>query len=345
MKRVSTTSHGAAVTLDDVARVSGVSAASVSRALNGNKGVSDDVRQRIIHVAESLGYRANRAARNLAGGRASAIGLVMPSDELSRDPYGASLVQAVANATARHHEALMLLLARDEPGWSVIDAIRTGLIDGVIVSAIAIGTHWVDEILDAGVPTVLFGDHPERSRVHTVAVENREPIATIVERLAAVGATRIAYVSGRPDRQDSSERLEGFRLGHERLGRAVAEDLIVDGEFTRVAGHRAAAMLLERRPDAIVAANDESALGVLDALAEAGLSSPGDVIVTGFDGTANLRPEDPPITTVMQPFEEMSELAVGSLRSILAGEEVPIRQVVRPVVRFADMSPQPGSAR
>ena len=86
-----TSSNDAAVTLDDVARVSGVSRAAASRALNGRDGVRGDVRERVRSVAESLGYRPNRAARNLASGRTSVIGLVMPSEELRIDPYGCLL--------------------------------------------------------------------------------------------------------------------------------------------------------------------------------------------------------------------------------------------------------------
>ncbi len=331
-----------AVTLDEVARVSGVSRAAASRALNGRDGVRDDVRLRVRHVAESLGYRPNRAAKNLASGRTSVIGLVMPSDELRVDPYGASLVQAVANAAERHDEGLMLLLAQNEPSRAVADTIRDGLIDGVVVSAIAIGARWVEELLDAQVPTVLIGAHPGRPDVHHVEVESHDSIMRVVHHLAAQGCERIAHIHGPLHRDDARQRLDGFRAAHVQLGRELDESLVVEGDYTRRTGQQVAARLLEQRPDAIVAANDETAIGVLRAVERAGLSIPDDVAVTGFDGTAAVEVIEPTLTTLMQPFDEICELAVASLVSLLAGNDVPLRQVVHPTLAIAASSSRTG---
>lgn len=332
------------VTLDDVARVSGVSRAAASRALNGRSGVRDDVRQRVQHVAESLGYRPNRAAKTLASGRTSVIGLVMPSDELRVDPYGASLVQAVANAANRHDEGLMLLLAQKEPSRVVADTIRDGLIDGVVVSAIAIGTRWVEELIDAQIPTMLIGAHPDRPDVHRVEVENHDAIVGVVEHLVEQGCERIAHVHGPLHRVDAQERLAGFRTAHDKLRITLDESLIVAGDYTRTTARRVGSELLERRPDAIVAANDETAIGVMSAVERAGLTMPGDVAVTGFDGTAALDVLDPMLTTLRQPFDEMCELAVASLVSILAGDDVPTLQVVHPTLKVAASSLRNGGS-
>lgn len=324
------TDRPAPVTLGDVARVSGVSPATASRALNGREGVRADVRDRVARVAESLGYRPNRSAQNLASGRASVIGLVMPSDELRVDPYGASLVQAVAGAADRHDEGLMLLLTQSEPNRNVRHTLLDGLIDGVVVSAIAIGTQWVEELLDADVPAVLIGNHPGRDEVHTVEVENHDATIELVEHLFDEGCERIANITGRLERTDAQERLAGFREAHRRRGAHVDESLIVGGNYTRASGRIAMRHLIDRRPDAVVAANDEMAIGAMSVIEQAGLSIPGDVALAGFDGTSAVEGLDPSLTTLRQPFDVLGETAVSTLVSILAGDDTPLRQVLPP---------------
>ena len=209
---------GATVTLDDVARLGGVSRATASRALNHRHGVRPEVRERITRLAASLGYRPNRAARNLAIGRSSVIGLVIPSSDLRVDPYGASMTHAVGRAATAADQGLMLVLDSGEPGQTVRHILRDGLIDGVLVSAVAAGEAWVEELLTADLPTVLIGNHPTRHDVDVVDVENLESSAKLVEHLFEQGCTRVATVTGPLDRVDATLRLEGFRLAHERRG-------------------------------------------------------------------------------------------------------------------------------
>ena len=145
----------APVTLDDVARLSGVSRSTASRVINGQPGVRPDVRERVQRIADHVGFRPNRAAKQLASGRAEAVGLVLPSDDLRVDPYGASLTHAVGRAAARADLGLMLHLVPDEPGRTVHHILRDGLLAGLVISSVAVGRPWVDALLDSSMPTVL----------------------------------------------------------------------------------------------------------------------------------------------------------------------------------------------
>jgi DNA-binding LacI/PurR family transcriptional regulator len=116
----------------------------VSRAINGRPGVRPDVRQRVREVAELMGFRPNRAATNLASGRSSVIGFVIPSDELRVDPYGASMTHAAGRAATERDLGLMLHLAQTEPGQTVHHILRDGMIDGLLISSVAVGKPWVD---------------------------------------------------------------------------------------------------------------------------------------------------------------------------------------------------------
>ncbi len=320
------------VTLDDVARKSGVSRATASRALNRRSGVRDDVRERVEMVAKALDYRPNRAAKNLAGGRASVIGLVLGSDELRADTYAVSLVQAVARAADHHDEGLMLLMDSARPNIAVRNLMSDGLIDGVILSAVTIGERWVEELLDAQVPTVLVGAHPRRSDVHVVDTENLESSAAIVSKILDAGARRLVMITGPLERVDASQRLAGFRLAHERRGVAVDDSMIVHGDFSREAGYDEADRVLDLEPDGVFAANDEMALGFLRRALERGIEIPTDIRLAGFDGTSEFERGGIELSTVRQPFDELALVAVETLVGLVDGREMPLEQIVAPTI-------------
>lgn len=305
------------VTLDDVARLSGVSRSAASRALNNRPGVRDDVRERVNRIADHLGFRPNRAARNLASGLSSVVGLVIPTADLRVDPYGAAMTHAVGRATAERDLGLMLHLAAEEPGQTVHHILRDGLIDGLLVSSVAVES-WVDELFDSNLPVVLIGTHPVRDDVLSVDVENVESTAAAVTHLFEQGCERVGCISGPLDRADARLRLEGYRLAHERAGREIDERLIAKGDFGRRSGADASAELIGH-VDAIFASNDEMALGAIWAASRRGVSVPGDILVVGFDGTGVDEFVEPSVTSVVQPFDEIADIAVDTLLGVVAG--------------------------
>lgn len=306
------------VTLDDVARLSGVSRSAASRAMNGRPGVRDDVRQRVLDVADRLGFRPNRAARHLASGRSSLIGLIIPSSDLRIDPYGAAMTHAVSRASVARDLGLVLYLAAEEPGRTVQHILRDGFVDGLLISTVAVGS-WVDELLDAPLSTVLIGTHPTRDDVLSVDVENLESSAGAVAHLFDQGCERVGCVAGRTDRADARVRLAGYRLAHERAGRVVDETLVAQGDFTRVSGLVAGARLVDADVDGIFACNDEMAVGAIWAAARRGRSVPDDLLVVGFDGTARGELVEPTLTSVAQPFDDIAAAAVDLLERVVAG--------------------------
>ena len=307
------------VTLDDVARVSGVSQAAASRALNGRRGVRPDVRERVERVAQSLGYRPNRAARNLASGRSAVIGLVIPSADLRLDPYGASVTHAVARAATELDQGLMLVLDTGEPGRTVQHILRDGLIDGVLVSAVAAGETWVEQLLSADLPAVLIGSHPTRTDVDVVDVENLESSARVVEHLIEQGCRRIATITGPLDRVDATHRLNGFRLAHERHGLPVDEDLVVHGEFSRASGAAATEALVARTARRPVRGQRRDGAGRDAGVAGRRFADPRGRRRRRVRRHVGPDEVEPSLTTVRQPFAEMARAAVGELLARIDG--------------------------
>jgi LacI family transcriptional regulator len=307
------------VTLREVARQSGVSMATASRALNGRPGVRADVRHRVTEVSDRLGFRPNRAARNLASGRSQVLGLVIPSEDLRVDPYGASLTHAIGRAANARDHALILHLAAEEPGDTVHHILRDGLIDGLLISAVAVGRPWVEELLAAALPAVLIGTHPTRTDVVGVDVENLEAAAAAVTHLFEQGCQRVATITGPLHRADARLRLGGYRLAHRRAGVSLDETLVVRGDFTRESGRRGADHIVAAGADGLFAANDEMAQGAMWAFAHAGVRVPDDVAVVGFDGTAYAAFLEPTLTTMCQPFDAIAAAAVDELLARIEG--------------------------
>ncbi len=324
------------VTLGDVARAAGVSMAAASRALNGREGVRPEVRERVQIIADGLGYRPNRAAQNLAGGRASVFGLVLGAKELRADVYAASLLQAFVNEADAHDEGLMLIGDTKSPSVAVRNLIRDGLVGGVIISAVAIGERWVEELLDARIPTVLVGAHPRRSDVCVVDVENRQSSRVVVEHMLDSGCDRIATITGRLNRVDASLRLEGWRDAHLAAGVAVDETLVFESDFSREAGYALTGAVMERQPNAVFCGNDEMALGLRSGLIERGLSVPEDISLAGFDGTSASSFDGPAITSVVQPFDELAKTAIETLSALTRSHQPPLVQLVEPEIFWGE---------
>lgn len=332
---------GERVSLGDVAAKSGVSKATASRALNARDGVRPDVRDRVLIVAKSLGYRPNRAAKNLRGGRASLLGLVLGSSDISRDQYGASLLHAVSMAAERRDEGLMLLMNSKEPSDAVRDVVKDGLIDGVVVSSAAINVLWVEELLDAEVPTVTIGSHQGRPDVHAVTSEGVESSARVVGHLLDTSGPRICHISGPRWRSDVQDRVAGYRLAHTRRGLTVDDELVLEGDFTWDSAYNLADELFGLGADGVFCANDEMAHAVIRRAAELDIDIPGEFGVAGYDGTHLSTRFGPRLTTVRQPFEQLGTVLVETVIALVSGIDVPLKQVVEPDIYFGKTTRSP----
>ena len=331
------------VTLEDVARMSGVSRATASRALNGHARVSADVRTRVRMIADQLGYRPNSAARSLASGRAGVLGLVLPGGHLISAPYEAHLLEAVADAATASGHGLMLWMAATEPNQSLRDGFRTGFVDGVIVSGVALGSPWVEDLLDGPHPCVLVGRHPSRTDVPHIELTNEASAAAAVDHLVAGGGRRIAIILGPADRIDGRDRQVGYERALYRNGIEVDTRLVERGDFSISSGYEAMRRLLAHRPDSVFACNDLMAAGALQAIAAAGLRVPDDIAVIGFDDLPIASGTTPPLSTVGQDVAAIGASAVDLLINLVTGDAsngattttvsgpLVIRQSTRPV--------------
>lgn len=300
-------------TLEAVAARAGVSRATASRVVNGGDGVREPLVARVRQAVEELGYVPNQAARSLVTRRHDAVAVVIaePETRIFTDPFFALQLRGISKELTAHDNQLVLLLTEGRDDHArVARYLAGGHVDGALVFSLHLDDPLPRLIEGAKVPTV-FGGRPGWSDgsndVVYVDSDNRGGARDAVRHLAGLGRTRIAHITGPLDQTSAADRLDGYR---DVMGQADPR-LVVTSDFTPAGGERAMAELLDRCPDvdAVFAANDLTALGVLRVLRERGRRVPEDVAVIGFDDLLPVTEQDgPSLTTVRQDIEEMGRL-------------------------------------
>ncbi|WP_181802746.1 LacI family DNA-binding transcriptional regulator [Streptomyces shenzhenensis] len=313
-------------TLEAVAALAGVSRATVSRVVNGGDGVREPLVERVRRAVEELGYVPNQAARSLVTKRHDAVAVVIaePETRIFTDPFFALQLRGISKELTAHDNQLVLLLTEGRDDHArVARYLAGGHVDGALVFSLHLDDPLPGLIEGAGVPTV-FGGRPgwdggSNSAVY-VDCDNRGGAEEAVRHLVGLGRTRIAHITGPLDQTSAADRLQGYR---DVMGESDPR-LVVTSDFTPGGGERAMRELLDRCPgvDAVFAANDLTALGVLRVLRERGRRVPEDVAVIGFDDVLPVAGQsEPALTTVRQDIEEMGRLMARLLLSTLTRGE------------------------
>jgi LacI family transcriptional regulator len=315
-------------TLEEVARLAGVSRATVSRVINGSPKVSPEVVEGVERAIATLNYVPNRAARSLVARATMSIALVVPEDahRFFRDPYFADVVQGISDRLDDSEYVLNLQLTHpSSPSEKTRRYLLGGNVDGAIVVSHHSGDHFLTS-LGRSLP-VVFGGRPLGQIAHAgdyyIDVDNRLGGEQATQHLIDRGYRRIATITGPPDMPAAVDREQGWRDALHRAG--LADTRLVHGDFTEAGGIRSALTLLDDFPDvdAVFVASDLMASGVLVALEERGLRVPEDVAIVGFDDSEYAIRGTVQLTTVAQPSREMGLAMADTLLRLLAGEEVP----------------------
>ena len=313
-------SNGSLPTLDDVARVAGVSRATVSRVVNGGQLVSEQTCEVVNRAIAELGYRPNRAARALVTRRAGAVAVVVPEtdDRVFTDPFFPQAYHGALTAFAGVDVQVLLVMA--PPGEGAARMTRyldSGHVDGAIVISHH-GPELGRRLLNNAHPVVFVGD-PGVPGLPYVELDQAAAAIAATEHLIGQGATRIATVTGPMDMNAGIARRQGFEAAMARAGLQPAG--LAPGDFTVRGGELAARQLLEQAPDldGLFVASDLMALGVLRALRRAGRRVPGDVRVVGFDNSSAALQASPQLTTMPNPPSELARIAGEMLLGLLSG--------------------------
>lgn len=307
-------------TIQDVARVANVSAATVSRALSSPDRVSEATRLRISAAIYETGYTLNQAARSLRQRSARTILVALPD---IRNPFFSTILDAIEREAARRGYGVLVanLYFGPETARRLQDYMLSNRADGLLLLDGSLDPETLNAIAmpPFSVPVVLACESIPNSDFHTVQTDNANAAARATQHLLDLGHKRIGHILGPENNVVARDRLAGFRQAMKKAGHAVPPEWLFRGNFEMASGFSAAArfMALRERPTAIFAANDEAAIGFLSGLRQHGLQCPRDVSVVGFDDLAVAAHYAPPLTTMRQPRETLGRMAAESLIDIL----------------------------
>jgi DNA-binding LacI/PurR family transcriptional regulator len=320
-------------TIEDVAAAAGVSRGTVSRVLNGGHYVSPAALRAVNEAIRRTGYAVNQHARSLVTQRAGSVAFVLsePQECLAADPNIAMMLRDCSRVLAEHDVGLFFCVASCEAERArVTRFVAAGHVDGALLVSARAGDPIMDQLMASGVPLGAIGMPLGReSSMAYVSVDDRHGARQMMSHLKSLGRSRIATVTGPLDTPGGRRRLQGYRD-------EAGCDLVAGGDYSQESGERAMTSLLERAPnlDAVFVASDVMALGVLAALQRAGRRVPDDVAVGGFDDSSAATVARPSLTTIRQPWRQISSEMVRLLLSLVGGEPhaaviLPTQLVVR----------------
>ena len=320
-------------TLEEVARVAGVSRATASRVVNGSPTVGLEARQSVERAVAQLGYVPNQAARSLVTHRSDSIGVLIaePTGRIFGDPYFAEVLHGVSAGLAERHLPLVLVLSQSPEEEHLAERYLTGgQVDGVILFSLHGDDPLPRHLQSHGIPVVVGGEPPASARVSYVDIDNRGGAVSAVTHLLDQGRTRIATITGPLDMPASVARRLGYRDALRAAGLEPDPRLEESGAFTRESGLATMKSLLERCPDidALFAASDLMAAGALQAIYDAGRRVPDDIAIVGFDDSIIALSTRPALSSVRQPVEVMGRELVNVLLQILDSPDDVLRRVV-----------------
>jgi LacI family transcriptional regulator len=306
-------------TIRDVARLAGVSTATVSRILSGVGEARPATRARVRAAVEELDYRPSGIARSLKLGSTGTIGLIV-TDILN--PYFPELVRAIEDAARTRNLAVMLCNGQEDADREAayLDLLSGRRVDGIIVASGSLSERHGQWLRSAPVPVVLVNCRLADGSPPAALTDNHAAARLATQHVLDLGHRTIGHITGRPSDAATGDRLAGVRAAIAAAGLPEDSLEIVVGDGHSTGGERGMReLLVTGRVTAVVCYNDLTAVGAIRVIRDHGLSVPGDMSVVGFDDIDLARLVDPPLTTVGQDTEAMGRWAVEHLVGNIAG--------------------------
>lgn len=312
-------------TIIDIAKKLGISASTVSRALNDHPDISAKTKKLVKKVAKELNYRPNLIAQSLKSNRTTTIGVIVP--EIKHDFFSSAIsgIEQVA-----YNSGYTIILCQSNESFER-EVVNTNLlmhhrVAGLIVSIsqnTKQGNHFKD-LLDKGIPLVFFDRACEDVDTYKVIIDDKKSAFNAVSHLISKGYKRIAHFAGPTGLDICKKRMKGYIEALEQNGLKFDPELIKYGGLHEQNGYESMNQLLEKKiiPDAIFAVNDPVAIGAFQKIKEEGLKIPDDVAIVGFSNNKITSLVDPQLTTVNQPSFEMGKKAAEILINIIENKNL-----------------------
>ena len=325
--RIKKVSPKPSISIDDVARESGVSPATVSRVINNKSSVKEENRQRVLAAIKKLKFQPSVFAQRLAKGKSNVVGLVIPRYEgVFYSFYVLELIRGIGTMC----EVLKLdLLLNLTSAKSTLNLIGVG---GIIFADIIANQHQLEYALEQRVPSVVINHFVDSLDVSCISIDNTKGAKEAVDYMAGLGHRRIAHIAGDLITQAARQRLEGYKKGLKINNLEFREDYVAKTDYSRGQARSAAYQLLRlnQPPTAIFVASDSMALEVMVVATELGKSIPGGVSIIGFDDNHSGLYAPVSLTTIKQPLIKMAQESVKELNRLMSIHSSKIAKRVLP---------------
>ena len=317
------------VTIYDVAREAGVSMATVSRVVNGNKNVKENTRKKVLEVIDRLDYRPNAVARGLASKRTTTVGVVIPD---ITNTYFAALAKGIDDIAEMYKYNIVLANSDedDEKEVAVVNTLFSKQVDGVIFMGYHLTEKIRSEFSRSRTPVVLAGTVDVEHQLPSVNIDYKNATADAVRHLLKRNK-KIAFVSGPlVDDINGKVRLVGYKEALKEAGVNYSEGLVFESKYRYDDGYALAERLVSSKATATIVTGDELAAGLLNGLADHGVSVPEDFEIITSDDSQIASYTRPNLTTIAQPLYDLGAISMRMLTKIMHKEELEEREVILP---------------
>lgn len=332
-------------TIEDVARDANVSITTVSRVINKAGSVKEANRKRVLYAVKKLHFRPNITAQHLAGGRINTIALIIPKFfDMFHSFYVTEVLRAVSSTITDLNRDLLIHLTEEAVPLSDPRILSIANCAGALFADIYGNEILLKELLNEKVPCVVMNYYNEELLTSCVAVDNRNAAIEAVKYLISIGHKRIATITGDLKVQAGFQRLEGYKIAHERARLPIKDEYIYIGDFAPHSGRYGVERLLEldKIPTAIFVGSDDMAIEAIKTIQEKGLNVPADISVVGFDDNWLASQIQIPLTTVRQPLDQMGIMAAELLNEFIKNPNKKIQRILltaKLIVRNSSASP------
>lgn len=303
---------------------------TVSRVMREQPNVKEKTRERVLKAIKALNYHPTFSARALSKNITGNIGLIVTHKKTYDDIFS-YIANGIANACFRHNYSLMTFTHSIDPDH-LPPMITQRKVDGVIIGGAGITPQILDKINSIGLPMVIVHNHIESPSVNSVLPEDFEGAYNAVRYLISLGHKNIACVMANSSDYSTQKRLQGYQLALISSGLAIKDDFIIQVNLSADCGHEAGKKVLAtpHRPTAVFCTDDILAIGVFNALSEAGIDIPEDISLIGFGNLEASKMTQPNLTTVHFEKELVGVLAVHKLLEYLQYKEIPAAKTLLP---------------
>ncbi|MFA5410953.1 MAG: LacI family DNA-binding transcriptional regulator [Candidatus Omnitrophota bacterium] len=315
------------ISIEDVARLAGVSIATVSRVLNKLPSVKEKNRVKVLDAVKQLKFQPSVFAQRLATGKSNVVALVVPRYEgMFYSFYALELIRGIGTLCEALKLDLLLHLTDSRTSLNLKGA------GGIIFADIIGNRSQLEEALNKGVPCVVINNYVEDLPVNCIAIDNIGGAEAAVNYLISLGHKKIAHISGDLITQAASQRLEGYKRAMKKNGIAIATEYIFQTDYSRGQARQAAEKIIKmpQAPSAVFVASDSMALEVMAVARELGKEIPRDLSIMGFDDNPSGLYGPVALTTVRQALIKMAEEGLKTLSRIMVNKSAPVKKVLLP---------------